>query len=139
MSKTEVSIEAVGHRFIDAFNRRDADALIALADPEIEFSPTSLVGTRRTYRGHDDMRRWVTELRESAIEHHQVRVREVRAVGDDRFVVLSEVLLGGETVSPSAMLARVSAAGLIVEAHAYLTDEQMLVQLGLLEESVSRA
>ncbi len=138
MSKNEVPIETVGYRFIEAFNRRDAGALLALVDPEIEFSPTSLVGTRRTYRGHDGMCRWVNELRESAIEH-RVRVREVRALDDARFVVLSEVLLGGETISPSAMLARVSPDGLIVEAHAYLTDEQMLVQLGLLAEPVAGA
>lgn len=30
----------VGRRFIDAFNRRDAEALIALADPMIDFRPT---------------------------------------------------------------------------------------------------
>jgi len=138
MSKNEVPIETVGRRFVEAFNRRDADALIALADPEIEFSPTSLVGARKVYRGHEGMRRWVSELRQSAIEH-QVRVREVRALDAARFVILSEVLLGGETVSPSAMLARVSRDDLIVEAHSYLTDEQMLVQLGLLAEPVSRA
>jgi hypothetical protein len=138
MSRTEASLGTVGHRFVEAFNRRDANALIALTDPEVEFSPTSLVSTRRTYRGHDGMRRWVSELRQSAIEH-QVRVREVRVLDAARIVVLSEVLLGGESISPSAMLARLSPDGLIVEAHAYLTDEPMLIQLGLLAEPVSRA
>lgn len=138
MSSLGVSVETIGHCFVDAFNRRDADALVALADPEIEFSPTSLVGARHTYHGHDGLRRWVRELKQALIEH-QVRVREVRVLDDIRFVVLSEVLLEGDTVSPSAMLARVSADGLIVEAHAYLTDEQLLVKLGLVGESVSKA
>jgi hypothetical protein len=39
-------------------------------------------------------------------------------------------LLGGELVSPSAMLACIDEAGLIVEARAFLTDEETLKQVG---------
>ena len=43
----------------DAFNRRDLDALLALADPEIEWFPriAELEGGR-PYRGHDGVRHW---------------------------------------------------------------------------------
>lgn len=128
-----VSVETIGHRFVDAFNRRDVEGLIALADPDIEFHPTSIVGSHRVYHGHDGLRRWVEDLDLSEVQH-QVRVHEVRALEDDRFVVLSEVLLDGDLVSPSAMLARLGDSGRIVEAHAYLTDEQMLTRLGLMHE-----
>ena len=45
-------------------------------------------------------------------------------------MVLSEVRLDGELASSSAMLARLNEAAEIVEAHAYLTDEQLLTWLG---------
>jgi hypothetical protein len=133
MSMRGASIETIGHRFIDAFNRRDAEGLVALADPAIEFHPTSIVGSRRVYRGHEGLRRWVQDLETSEIQH-QVCAREVRALDDGGFAILSEVLLGGEFVSPSAMIATLSDSGAIVEAHAYLTDEHTLTQLGLMHE-----
>lgn len=125
-----MSIEAIAHRFIDAFNRRDADALIALSDPEIEFHPTLLVGGRRVYHGHEGLRRWVSELGVATVQH-QVRVREVRALDGDCLLVLSEVYLDGDLLSPAAMIAQLSADGRILEAQAYLTDEQLLTHLGL--------
>lgn len=128
MAPPKVSIEAIGRQFVDAFNRREFEDLIALCDPEVEFHPTSLVGERRRYDGHEGMRRWVAQLGESQIEH-RVRVREVRPT-EDGFLLLSEVLLGDELVSPSAMLARLSDDGLIVEARAFLTDEETLKQVG---------
>jgi len=133
MSSGEASPEEIGRRFVYAFNRRDADGLIALADPAIEFHPTILAGERRLYHGHDGLRRWVMELKESGGEH-QVRVREVRILEADRFLVLSEVLLDGKVVTPSAMLARLAPAGGIVEIYAYLSDEQMLIRLGLVPD-----
>jgi ketosteroid isomerase-like protein len=123
-----VSIEAIGRQFVDAFNRRDVSDLIVLTDPAVEFHPTSLVGERRRYDGHEGLRRWFADLEESQIEH-QVRVKEVRQT-DEGFLVLSEVLLGGELVSPSAMLAWVNDDGLIVEARAFLTDPETLRQVG---------
>jgi len=90
-----LSAEELGRRFIEGFNRRDADALVALVHPELEFLPTVLVGQRAVYHGHDGLRRWVADLVASDAAH-KVRVREVRELGPDRFVVLTEVLIGGE-------------------------------------------
>jgi len=126
-------METIGLEFIDAFNRRDADGLVALANESIEFHPTALVGERRSYHGHDGLRRWVSDLGSSRIKH-QVRVREIRVLDESRFLVLSEVLLDDEVVAPSAMLTRLTDAGLIAEAQAYLTDEHLLTQLGVVPE-----
>ena len=126
-------MEAVGRSFIDAFNRRDVRALIELCDSQIAFYPTVLVGTLREYRGHEGIRCWMSEL-ESAEAAHRVRVREFRELGGSRFLLLTEVLLGDELVSPSAMLARLGTEGLIVEARAYLSDEHTLVQVGLIAD-----
>jgi SnoaL-like protein len=139
MSTAGRALEGVAHDFIDAFNRRDAEGLVAVADPSIEWHPTSLVGGRRTYYGHDGLRQWVTDLDSSQVKH-QARVREVRVVDQSQFVVLSEVVVGGEVICPSAMVARVADQGLIVEARGYLTDAQMLTRLGLVpEHSVSHS
>ncbi len=131
-------MEAIGRRFVEAFNRRDEAGLVELSDPTIEFCPTELVGSRRAYHGHDGLRQWVADLRNSPIKH-QVRVREVRALDEHRFLVLSEILLDGELISPSAMLAHIDERGAIVKAHAYLTDEQMLAQLGAIPDEIAGA
>jgi hypothetical protein len=120
-------------QFIDAFNRRDADAFLALMDATVEFHPTALVGVRRRYDGHEGVRRWLGEVESSQMKH-QVRVREVRPT-EDGFVLLSEVLLDGKLVSPSAMIARLGVDGKIVEARAFLTDEELLVHLGVIDDT----
>jgi ketosteroid isomerase-like protein len=122
--------DQIAREFVEAFNRRDTDGLLALVHPEIEFRPTMLVGSERVYRGHDGFRSWAEDLA-AAEATHQVRVRDIRVLEDRRFLVLSEVLLDGEVVAPSAMVAKLE-EGKIVEAHAYLSDEAMLTELGLL-------
>jgi ketosteroid isomerase-like protein len=128
--ENKVLLAQIVREFVDAFNRRDADGLLALAHLEIEFRPTMLVGSERVYRGYDGFRSWVADLVASPATH-QVRVREIRVLEDQRFLVLSDVLLDSEVVSASAMVAKL-ADGKIVEAHAYLSDEAMLTDLNLL-------
>lgn len=123
-------METIGRMFIDAFNRRDAQGLVELSAPDVLFYPTVLVGARRGYHGHDGLRRWVRDLARAGAGH-RVRVRAVRELGEQRFVVLSEVLLDGEPVSPSAMIADLNEQGLITQARSYLSDEQTLARLGL--------
>ena len=55
---TQENVELV-HRVADALNRREIDAALAIADPEIEYSPrlVELEGGG-PYRGHDGIRRW---------------------------------------------------------------------------------
>lgn len=130
MGAEELPVEELAHRFIDAFNRRDSDALVALCHPQLEFLPTILVGQRAVYHGHDGLRRWVEDLRASRAAH-EVRVRKVRTLAPDRFAVLTEVLIDGELLSPSAMIAKLE-DGLIVNAKAYLSDESTLIRVGVL-------
>jgi SnoaL-like domain len=115
-------MQALTGRFADAFNRRDADGMVALSDPEIRFYPTVLVGAIREYRGHDGLRRWLADL-DKIGARHLVRVREVRQLDDRHFIVRSNVLLGGEIVGDSAMMIRLTPAGKIAEGHTYLLDE----------------
>lgn len=130
MSSEQLSAGELAERFIDAFNRRDADGIVALTHPQVEFVPTLLVGQRSVYDGHDGIRRWVAELAASGATH-QVRVRDVRRLAPDRFAALTEVLVEGEVTSPSALVA-VLRDGLIVHAKAYLSDERTLIRVGVL-------
>jgi len=130
MADEELPVEELARRFIDGFNRRDAEALVALSHPRIEFLPTILVGQRAVYHGHEGLRRWVQDLNASGAAH-EVRVRTVRTIAPDRFAVLTEVLLDGELLSPSAMIASLE-DGLIVRAKAYLSDERTLIRVGVL-------
>lgn len=120
---------ALAVAFVEAFNDRDADALVALAHPRIVFRPTTLVGQRRTYHGHEGLRRWVAEI-DATGANFQAHIREIRPLRPNGFLVLSKLRVGDELITDSAMIASVQ-QDKIIEAHAYLSDEQMLVHLGL--------
>jgi ketosteroid isomerase-like protein len=58
--------EQVVRRFMDAFNRRDQDGLIALVDPGIDFfapQTAASVGHKTTYKGHEGMRHYLDDVR----------------------------------------------------------------------------
>jgi hypothetical protein len=130
------AMSIIAQQFVDAFNRRDADDLVALVDPAFEWHPSVLARGPRTYQGHAGLRQWVDDLARAPV-HHQARVREVQVLDENRFLVLSEVLVDGEPMSPGAMLARLGEDGKLLEARAYLTDEPMLRRTGIVGPRVA--
>jgi ketosteroid isomerase-like protein len=124
--------EALGRRFVEAVNCRVADQIVALAHPVVEFHPARLVGVQRTYRGHEGMRQWIADQVQLAVEY-EVRLKEVRTQAHDRFVLFADFLLGGVVMTPLAMVVTL-AEGRIIHAHAYLSDEATLRDLGVIEE-----
>lgn len=119
--------------FVDALNDRDADGLVALAHPRIVFRPTALVGNRRTYIGHAGLRRWIAELDATRLDF-QVQIREIRPLRPNGFLVLSKLRVDDDLITDSAMIACLH-GGTIIEAHGYLSDEDMLVRLGLIPDA----
>ena len=85
----------------DAFNRRDLDALLALADPDIEWFPriAELEGGR-PYRGHDGVRHW-WESWLAVAPDFSGEVEEVRDLGD---VTVGRVHLRGHGGASGAIL-----------------------------------
>ena len=67
-------------RALDAFNRRDLDALLALADDEVEAVPLA-AAMDGSYHGHEGMRRWVENWL-GAFPDWNIEVVEVRDLGD---------------------------------------------------------
>jgi ketosteroid isomerase-like protein len=119
-------LEELGREFLEALDRNDADALVAVTHPEVEFWPTSMAG-RAPFRGHEALRKRVANPTNS----YGARVTSGRALDDERFVVMFEICVGEEFVQSAALIGRAK-DGLIVTARAYLTDEALLEQLGLL-------
>ena len=83
-------------RWVAAMNRQDAEELVSLAHPEVDYMPylASLSGEAGAYKGHDGLRRYVGDLTEAWSWYH-VEIRsslhrlggpssDGRAAGGDR-------------------------------------------------------
>jgi ketosteroid isomerase-like protein len=79
MSQTNVEI---AKRFVDAFNRRDLNALMDTATPDIAFSP-ALARTidDNRFQGREGMRAYFADV-DSAWEEFRMIVDEYRDLGD---------------------------------------------------------
>jgi ketosteroid isomerase-like protein len=88
MSQENVDLH---NRAIQAFNRRDLDAWLVLADRNVEFTPLNLELEGGSYRDHDGVRRfWEDYL--TVFPDFSVEVDEVRDLGE---VTVARVRLRG--------------------------------------------
>src|SRR5436305_13063294 len=83
MSKENVEL---AHRSVDAFNRRDLDALLALMDEDVEGVPP-LASMEGNYHGHAGIRRWWVSPFQG-LPDFTIEVVEVRDPGDLTVAVL---------------------------------------------------
>jgi hypothetical protein len=82
MSRENVKLH---RRAIDAFNRRDLGAYLALNDPEVEFTPYEVwVQGGEPYRGHAGVRSWWEESF-AVFPDLRAEVYEMRSSGDRTF------------------------------------------------------
>ena len=119
--------QSLGRGFAEAFNRRDADGLVAVSHPEIDFHPTGAGGTGRSYHGHEGLRAWVDELSRGGLKH-SVRILDVQEIDPTHVAVSCELESDGEVITPSAMIG-VIADGALIEVHGHLTDVATLRQI----------
>ena len=76
-------------RAVEAYNRRDVEALVADAHPDIEWRPAILMklsGKDTVYRGHDGVRQLMRDIDDTLAEIH-VEFPEVRDLGDQVLAV----------------------------------------------------
>jgi ketosteroid isomerase-like protein len=83
---SQENVELV-RRFVDATNRRDADAFVANLSPDVEWED-SLFWTQRarTYRGKVGVRKWFNEIQEPWESLH-LEVEEITDASDGRLFV----------------------------------------------------
>jgi ketosteroid isomerase-like protein len=92
------SIEAVGRAY-EAFKALDAEALIEVADPEIEFG-TSAAAPGGTYRGHTGVRRYMKELEGAFGDRWDAEIERAADVGDGRVILVARVFGEGKAHEP---------------------------------------
>jgi hypothetical protein len=86
---------------IDAWNRRDLEAFLALADPEIKVEPLNVEMERAIYRGRDGLRRfWDDYL--TVFPDFKVEIDEIRDLG--RITVARVRLRGHGTESEASFV-----------------------------------
>jgi ketosteroid isomerase-like protein len=126
------------YRGLDAYNRRDVEALLATVDPEVEWStafPVLLGGDATVYRGHDGIREMFRDFDDVLDEIH-VEYSEVRDLGD-RVVAIGRIRTRGKgsgavTESPFAAVTDVK-NGKGVRVRTYLDPQEALEAAGLSE------
>ena len=91
-------IEAV-RRAYQAFKHFDAEALIAVADPEIEFG-TSAAAPGGTYRGHPGVRRYMKEIEGAFGDRWDAEIERVADAGDDRVILIVRIFGEGKAGEP---------------------------------------
>ena len=68
---------------VEAFNREDADAFVALAGPNVEWEDAIFwSGVTRTYRGREELREWFNQVLEPWESLH-VEVEEITEAAND--------------------------------------------------------
>lgn len=115
--------------YVAAYNDRDLEAMLALQDENVVSYPARLFGNR-SHTGHAGVRAWWATM-EAAGRWYKVVVHEIRRLEPDRVAVLGEIRDGRQLLSPWAVVVRIR-NGLIVESHSYLSEEELLDELGLL-------
>jgi ketosteroid isomerase-like protein len=96
MARENVEVMREG---IDAWNRDDREAWLAVFAPEAEWHTTGRFADRGVYRGREALARYWAEFRED-VEDLGTSVSEVRAVGDK--VLVAAIATGRGRLSKAA-------------------------------------
>jgi uncharacterized protein len=125
-------------RAIEAFKRRDIEAVLERLDPEVEWHPgiaAQVGGEVTVYRGHDGYRDLIRDLDEAFAEW-DAEFSEIRDLGD-RVLAIGRIRTrgrtsGAETESPICFLAKVK-NGKAIRVRTYLDLDSALEAAGLRE------
>ena len=128
---THAEAISLAERYVAAYNERDLEAMLRLQAEDVVSYPTRLFG-QRVITGHAGVRDWWQTMIDCD-RWYEVGVNEVRVLDGDRVAVFGEVRERGEPLSPWGLVVRIR-DGLIVESRSYLSDEQLLTEIGALDE-----
>jgi ketosteroid isomerase-like protein len=122
-----------------ALNLRDADALLALCDHQIEFQPLLAAVGNAVYRGHDGVRRWLRSTEDAWEEDLRSEPEAYFDLGER--TLLFHVMRGrGSTSGVEVSMAAATVAkwrdGLMVYFKGYERRESALTDLGVSEDAL---
>ena len=125
-------------RGVDAYNRRDAERLLEVLDPAIEWHPALLVmlgGEATVYRGHEGVREMLRDVDDTLAEIH-AEFSEIRDP-DDQVVAIGRIRTRGKasgavTESPLGYVADFR-NGKVTRIRTYLDPEAALEAAGMSE------
>ena len=133
MSQENVEL---GHRAIDALNRRDIDAFLAFLDPEVEFySRIVELEGGGPYRGHEAIRSWWESLFSISPDFH-TEIEDVRGVGDTTVARVRQRGHGVESDAPMEQMQWFATQwrnGRMVQVRVFVSESEALEAAGLSE------
>ena len=124
-------------RAMEAFNRRDMDGLLEMADPEVAWSPPVELPGTRTYHGHDGVRQAVEDMLDA---FGDLRAEPERFIdSEDRVIALywwrGRASASGISVDdfdvPVGMIAELNAQGKATDVRFFTTWEKALEVAGV--------
>jgi ketosteroid isomerase-like protein len=95
---TSAAVEVVRQAY-EAFKNGDAEALVALSDPEIEFG-ISAAAAGGTYRGHAGVRRYMKEIEAVFGDRWEAEAERVADAGEERAILIARVFGEGRGGMP---------------------------------------
>jgi hypothetical protein len=136
MSERNVELN---RRWIEAFNSRDIEAMIALCDPSVEFQSAIAAVGGGVYHGHDGMRTWHRDIQEAWGEQIRVQPEAYFDLGEyllTFFVYHGRGEHSGAEVAMQGTVATRWSDGLVSYGHAYLDRADALRDLGVTEDEL---
>jgi hypothetical protein len=122
---------ALAVAWIDAWNGRDVEALVALADPRIELHPLRLRSLGDGYAGHDGLREWMAAILDAG-HQHRITLEGFHELQGNRLVLEGQVTIGGRFTSPFSGIYEFEAGRITVMSH-YFTPLSLLESIGVLD------
>ena len=92
------SLDVVAKAY-EAFKSYDAEALIEISDPEIEFV-NSAAAPGGTYRGHTGIRRYLKEIEGAFGDRWDAELERMAEAGEDRVILIARVFGHGKAGEP---------------------------------------
>jgi ketosteroid isomerase-like protein len=78
----------LARRAIDAVNRSDFDALLALLSPDVEWEALEGVsGIGEQYRGRSEVRKWISLMTQDTESGIHAETEQMADLGDDRVLI----------------------------------------------------
>jgi len=106
--------------------------MLACLARDVALHPVKLSGLEACYRGYDGVRCWFAQLRRNRYTY-TISLSDVQGLGDGRVFATGSLSLAEDPdIVPFCAIHRV-VDGVTISAHHYLTDRDMIEQLGLLK------